>query len=135
VRSDSLSTQSALATEIVQPFFVRFRRDDLHVMAFFVGHRQYEAAQAVIKNRFDGQSPIRAIFTCHNQSQMDHINDEALAAELRGAQGEVSDRLIALATEQRNRRPRVRIDFESLSGEQLVLDLTAVRPPDPRTVA
>ena len=133
MKSKALGTQFGLLLppEIIQPFFLRFRRDDLHVMAFFVGHPGYEAVEAMIRNRVNGAASIRAILTRHNQSQIDHINDEALAAELRGAQREVCHHSINLEMEQRNGKPRARIEFVSLTGERVVLDLTAVAQPDP----
>lgn len=133
MKSDPPSARSGLIlpAEIIQPFFLRFRRDDLHVMAYFVGHPEYEAIEAMIQNRVNGSSSIRAILTRHNQSQIDHINDAALAAQMRGAQREVCDRSIALEMQERNGKSRVRIEFESLTGERIALDLTAVGRADP----
>jgi hypothetical protein len=36
---------------IVQPFNLRFEPDDLHVMAYFSDHPEYEAAEAMIRIR------------------------------------------------------------------------------------
>ncbi|MGO9602191.1 MAG: hypothetical protein ACLQAT_02090 [Candidatus Binataceae bacterium] len=132
MKNDPLGVRSGLILPpgIVQPFFLRFRRDDLHVMAFFVGHPEYEAVEAMIQNRTNGEASIRAILTRHNQSQIDHINDAALAAQMRGAHREVCDRSIAFETQDRNGKPRARIEFQSLTGEHVVLDVTAVRRAD-----
>ena len=63
-----------LPPSVLQPFPLHFRRDDLHVMAFFQGHPAYEAVEAMIQLRADDRPAIRAILTRHDQSQIDHIN-------------------------------------------------------------
>jgi len=34
---------------LLQPFLLRFRREELHIMAFFSGHSDYEAVEAMIR--------------------------------------------------------------------------------------
>ena len=77
-----------LPADFLQPFLLRFRREDLHIMAFFVGHSDYEAVEAMIRYRADGTPSIRAILTRHDQRQIDHVNDDHLLAEGGGFLGE-----------------------------------------------
>jgi len=82
---------------LLQPFLLRFRREDLHIMAFFSGHPDYEAVEAMIRYRGDGTPSIRAILTRHDQSQIDHVNDDDLSAEGHGVARQTCRRDIALA--------------------------------------
>ena len=116
--------------DLLQPFFLRYRHDDLHVMAFFEGHAEYEAVEAMIRRKADGGYSIRAIITRHNQSQIDHINDEALLAEMRGAQRETCHRPIDLQLGAGEGGRRARLAFTSHAGESVVLDLTTAGEPD-----
>jgi hypothetical protein len=115
---------------VLQPFPLRFRRDDLHVMAFFEGHPQYEAVEAMIRSRADGGYSIRAILTRHDQSQIDHINDDALLAAFRGTDRERCYREIALEAESSANGRRARLEFRSSADERVVLDLVTVGQPD-----
>jgi hypothetical protein len=115
---------------VLQPFRLRFRRDDLHVMAFFDGHPEYEAVEAMIQLRADGQKSIRAIVTRHDQSQIDHINDDALLAALRGTERARCRREIDLELESSAQGRRARLEFLSSAGERVVLDLLTVGEPD-----
>ena len=63
-----------LPPDLLQPFLLRFRREELHIMAFFSGHPDYEAVEAMISYRADGTPSIRAILTRHDQSQMSGAN-------------------------------------------------------------
>ncbi len=121
-----------LPPDVIQPFPLRFRREDLHVMAFFGGHADYEAVEAMIQHRGDGESSIRAILTRHDQSQIDHVNDAALLAQSRGVQRETCYRSIALNVEALGEVRRARLAFESHIGEHVVLDVTTVGRPDPK---
>lgn len=78
--ANSIDTRPALLMPagVLQPFQLRFRRDDLHVMAFFKGHPEYEAVEAMILARPDGENSIRAIITRRDQTQIDLVNDDAL---------------------------------------------------------
>jgi hypothetical protein len=115
---------------VLQPFPLRFRRDHLHMMAFFEGHPEYEAVEAMVRVHVDGNHSIRAIITRHDQSQIDHINDDALLADLRGADRERCRREIALETESSATGRRARLEFLSSAGERVVLDLVTVGQPD-----
>ena len=89
----------ALPPDLLQPFLLRFRREDLHIMAFFRGHPDYEAVEAMIRYRADGTPSIRAILTRHDQRQIDHVNDDDLAAEGHSVTRQTCRRDIALAVE------------------------------------
>ena len=86
-----------LPHDLLQPFLLRFRYEQLHIMAFFSGHPDYEAVEAMISSRGDGTPSIRAILTRHDQRQIDHVNDDALSAEGHGVIRQTCRRDIALA--------------------------------------
>ena len=117
---------------LLQPFLLRFRREDLHIMAFFSGHPDYEAVEAMISYRGDGSPSIRAILTRHDQRQIDHVNDDALSAEGHGVARETCRRDIALAVDAPPGRRHARLEFDSHAGEPVVLDITTVGEPDPK---
>jgi hypothetical protein len=119
-----------LSSNVLQPFFLRFHRDDLHVMAFIEGHPQYECVEAMIKHRADGASNIRAIITLHDQSQFDHINNETGLLQMRGAKRHVCSRQIALETGVNGDKRRARIAFVSHAGEAIDLDVTTIDLPN-----
>ena len=116
---------------VLQPFPLRFRRDDLHVMAFFEGHSEYEAVEAMIRVRADGGCSIRAIITRHDQSQIDHVNDDVLLADLRGTDRERCRREIDLDLESLAAGRRARLAFRSSAGEHVVLDVSRQVNPMP----
>jgi hypothetical protein len=117
---------------VIQPFFLRLHRDDLHVMAFFDGHPLYEAVEAMIETRADGSHGIRAILTRHDQSQIDHVNDDGLHARMRGAQREIHRRDIGLELHAHGPNRGARLQFTSGAGEQILLEVSTQRPPAPR---
>jgi hypothetical protein len=116
---------------LLQPFLLRFRREDMHIMAFFSGHPDYEAVEAMISYRTDGTPSIRAILTRHDQRQIDHVNDDALSAEGHGVVRQTCRRDIALAVDAPPGRRHARLEFHSHAGEPVVLDITTVGEPDP----
>ena len=120
-----------LPAGLVQPFLLRFRREDLHIMAFFSGHPDYEAVEAMIRYRADGTPSIRAILTRHDQSQIDHVNDDDLSADGHGVARQTCRRGIALTVDALPGKRRARLAFVSHAGEPVVLDITTVGVPDP----
>jgi hypothetical protein len=116
---------------VVQPIFLRYRRDDLHVMAFMEGHPDYEAVEAMVQSRPGGRYAIRAIITRHDQSQIDHVNDDELIAEMRGAEREVCRREVDFAMDPSGATPRARLAFTSMAHEEIVLELTTLDRPQP----
>lgn len=121
-----------LPPDLLQPFLLRFRREDMHIMAFFSGHPDYEAVEAMISYRADGTPSIRAILTRHDQSQIDHVNDDDLSAEGHGVARQTCRRDIALAVKAVPGRRHARLEFDSHAGEPVVLDITTVGEPDPK---
>ena len=121
-----------LPPDLLQPFLLRFRREDMHIMAFFSGHPDYEAVEAMISYRGDGTPSIRAILTRHDQSQIDHVNDDGLSAEGHGVIRQTCRRDVALAVEALPGRRHARLQFDSHAGEVVVLDITTVGEPDLR---
>ena len=117
---------------VIQPFPLRFRQDDVHVMAFFKGHPEYEAVEAMIQLRADGENSIRAIITRHDQSQIDCVNDDALVAGDRGSDRECYRGAIDLEMESLTEGQRARLIFLSQSGERIVLDVISAGQPDPK---
>lgn len=115
---------------VLQPFPLRFRRDDLHVMAFFEGHPDYEAVEAMIQFRADGGTCIRAIITRHDQSQIDHVNDDARLAAYHGTARECCRRDIDLDLATSGAARRARLEFLSQAGERVVLEVVTAGPPD-----
>lgn len=121
-------TGLCLPPDIVQPFILRFRRDDFHVMAFFEGHPDYEAVEAMIRKRGDDFS-IRAILTRHDQTQIDHVNDDALLAEAHGVHRQTCFRAIAFRNKTEGGKQHARLAFVSHAGESIVLDLVTLAQP------
>jgi hypothetical protein len=115
---------------VIQPFFLRFTREDWHVMAFLEGHPAYEAVEAMVRERPEGGWAIRAIITRRDQSQMDHLNEAEPTAAMRGALREVFARNIDFTLDLTTRQPRARLAFVSGEDEPVVLSLTALGPPD-----
>lgn len=121
-----------LPCNIVQPFFLRYQPDDLHVIAFIAGHPAYEAVEAMIKCRADGGADIRAIITRHDQSQVDHINSAASMAQVRGTARDYHECNIEFTEETRSHSRRVRVAFASFAGENIDLEVTALGLPTTR---
>jgi hypothetical protein len=120
-----------LPRDVIQPFLLRFRRDDLHVMAFFTGHPVYEAVEAMIQTRVDGHYSIRAILTRHDQSQIDHVNDEMLFVEARNVHRQTCFREIKLTLDGSSDKRRARLTFASHADERITLDVITVGLPSP----
>ena len=120
-----------LPPSVLQPFPLHFRRDDLHVMAFFQGHPAYEAVEAMIQLRADDRPAIRAILTRHDQSQIDHINDVELLASFQETKRECCRRDIDLQLDSLGEARRARLQFRSFRDERVVLDLITCGRPDP----
>jgi hypothetical protein len=120
-----------LPAGVVQPFFLLYRHDDLHIMGFIEGHPKYEAVEAMIQRRAAGASSIRAILTRHDQSQIDHVNDGALLVLMKGAKREIVQRPIELTLDDTGHARSARLAFVSGDGEAVVLSLETIGPPGP----
>jgi hypothetical protein len=113
----------------VQPFNLSFEPDDLHVMAYFCDHPEYEAVEAMIRFRAKQLPLVRAILTRHDQSQIDHSNDFQSPAAL-GEHRQRCTREIACVFENTGTSRRVSIRFESFQQEVVELDVISVGLPD-----
>ncbi|HUK62911.1 MAG TPA: hypothetical protein VLV15_06250 [Dongiaceae bacterium] len=113
-----------LPRDVIQPFDLGLIRDDLHAMAFFRGHPRYESVEAMVRLRAGGAA-VRCIFTRHDQTQVDCVNDPALA----GPRRETHVREIRFESAP---GPHVRVVLESPEGEPVVLDVPALAPPSER---
>jgi hypothetical protein len=118
-----------LPTGVVQPFNLDFAPDDLHVMAFFTGHDEYEAVEAMVRHRGSEPPLVRTILTRHDQSQVDHLNDD----RLRQARVEERERVfrdIECVVENEASFRRAIVRFRSFRGEAVELDVTSLGLPD-----
>lgn len=116
---------------IVQPFDLRFTADDLHVIAYFKGHAEYEAVEAMIQQQGEGRTTVRAILTRHDQTQVDHVNDEATCGEAQVFEGRRTvHRDVEVKEDGAPGRPCVTVRFVSFANETVQLRLQAASPPD-----
>jgi hypothetical protein len=113
---------------IVQPFNLRFEPDDLHAMAYFSDHPEYEAAEAMIRLRTEQPPLVRAILTRHDQSQADYSNDD-LSLSNTFEERERYFRNIACVIEDNVASRRVLIRFDSFRHETVELDVTSLGIP------
>ena len=132
LNQDNVRRPSALRLPagVVQPFNLAFAPDDLHVMAFFTSHPEYEAVEAMIRYRESRPPLVRAILTRHDQSQVDHLNDD----RLRNARVDQRERVfgdIECLVENAASFRRVIVRFRSFRGEAVALDVTSLGLPDP----
>ena len=113
---------------IVQPFNLRFEPDDLHVMAYFSDHPEYEAAEAMIRMRSGRPPLVRTILTRHDQSQVDHSNDDR-SFPSSSEERERHSREIGVVIEDSVASRRVLVRFESFRRENVELDITSLGLP------
>jgi hypothetical protein len=120
-----------LPPALVHPFDLRYVADDVHVIAFFGGHPQYECVEAMLSARGDGTFAVRAILTRHDQSQIDHVNDDALLA-MAAAQTDrpMVRRDIDVTLDLAARLPFAEVRFDSHADEPVLLRIVCATPPD-----
>jgi len=120
-----------LPPSLVHPFDLRYVADDVHVIAFFGGHPQYECVEAMLSARADGTFAARAILTRHDQTQIDHVNDDALLA-MAASQTDrpLVRRDIDVTLDLAARLPLAEVRFDSRAGEPVVLRIVCASPPD-----
>lgn len=120
-----------LPTGIVQPFDMRFESDDVHVIAYFRGHPEYEAVEAMIHRKGSASTSVRAILTRHDQTQIDHVNDRATHIEAQAFEGrETVYREVNVDQEGTPERPCITVRFTSLANETILLRVVAASAPD-----
>jgi hypothetical protein len=116
---------------IVQPFDLRFSDDDFHVIAWFQGHPEYEAVEAMVRRRGQAPAAVRAILTRHDQTQVDHVNDEAAFADAQSLDGRLTVlRDVTVQEDGTPARPCLTVRFRSFADEDVVLRLHAAAPAD-----
>ena len=121
----------ALPSELLNPFHLTYVADDYHAIAFFTGHSTYECVEAMFSARGDGGYSARAILTRHDQSQVDHVNDDA-ALSAAGSLARVTVRReIRIALDPAARVPVAEVAFDSHANEQVLLRVACASVPDP----
>ncbi len=120
-----------LPAGIVQPFDMRFESDELHVIAYFQGHPEYEAVEAMIHRKGSPSTLVRAILTRHDQTQIDHVNDRTAYIEARAFEGrETVHREVDVHQEGSSERPCITVRFTSFANEAILLRVVAASAPD-----
>ena len=115
---------------IVNPFDMHYARDDLHIIAFFKGHPTYEAVEAMISFGAKDAPTVRAILTRHDQTQIDHTNDQQLFAAANASGRTCVLRHIDSNSDLALALPSATIRFLSYLDESVVLTLKCAFPPD-----
>lgn len=111
---------------IVQPFPIHFNCNDYHIILFLKDHPEYEAVEAMIKESGDGPF-IRAIITCHDQSQIDHINNYETVKMLKNKRRnrKVCYTPIHYVRTEENEKMHLLMRFTSYKREDIALDFYA----------
>jgi hypothetical protein len=117
---------------LIQPFGLGYIEDDIHAIAYFEGHSNYEAIEAMIKFSAVGKPLIRVILTRHDQSQIDYISDSKTVEAIRlgGLQRETKHAPMQIEADLDEVRPWIRIDFASAHSEIIQFKLHAASIPD-----
>ncbi|MBM7868369.1 hypothetical protein GTO89_05130 [Heliobacterium gestii] len=112
---------------LLQPFSFVFHRYDAHVMVYLREHPKYESLEAMIRLREGSPPLIRAIITLHDQSQIDHVNDERVVQQLQreGLKREMHFRPISYRRTVEADIVRIQLAFDSFRGEPVRLDFVA----------
>jgi hypothetical protein len=109
--------------DAIQPFDLHCLRDDLHVMAFFDGHPDYESVEAMISHTPRGPR-TRAIITRHDQTQVDHLDDPSGHGTIHSSRAGVRTSI-----EVHLEPMRALVRFRSVKGEAVTLQVVAAAPP------
>lgn len=124
-------TYPTIPLELLNPFDLTFVADDYHAIAFFSGHPEYECVEAMFSSTANGCYSARAILTRHDQTQIDHVNDDARLSAAAFLTRTTVERNIHIRIEE-NRLPVIDVAFESHANEHVALRLACASPPDPR---
>jgi hypothetical protein len=116
---------------LIQPFPIQFDCNDYHFIIFFEGHPEYESIEAMIQER-DGMEPyIRAIITCHDKTQTDHINDRKIYDEYKALNH--SRKVCYSPMKYTNKKmwfkKHFKLEFKSYKGEDIILDFSPASKP------
>jgi hypothetical protein len=121
--------------EFLQPFDFFFRKEDRHVIAFLADHPIYEAVEAFASAGRGGPAMVHAIFTRHDQGQVDYVSDRTAlvarraARQRSGREAHVAAISFALAGAADGVRGTLR--FTTVGGEEVVLELSTPGPALP----
>ncbi|MZP30098.1 hypothetical protein GTO91_10305 [Heliobacterium undosum] len=112
---------------LLQPFSFVYHRSDVHVMVYMRDHPKYESLEAMIRLREGSDPLIRAIITLHDQSQVDHVNDERVVEQRQreGLKREIHFRSIGYKRTMEDGIVRIQLAFDSFCGEPIRLDFVA----------
>lgn len=122
----------SLPPTLINPFDLRYVRDDIHAIAFFNGHPDYEAVEAMVAFRDDGRLAVRAILTQHDQSQIDHINDLQLFNAAASSGRRAIHCPVDVTLELSATLPSIKVRFRSFNDELIDFHLFCASPPDPK---
>jgi hypothetical protein len=132
--NDSTDTASGIVLPMafVQPFDLQLLHDDIHIIAWIQGHSEYEAIEAMIRQRPDAGPIIRCIITRHNQTQIDHINDRATVEALLGSTvpRETKYTNMSFGDFSSNGLPGFELSFTSYLGETVEFRAQAASRPE-----
>lgn len=134
-QSEIKSVENNTCLSFIQPFILYFHYYDLHVMLYFVGHPEYEAVEAMINLQNSEKLLVRAIITRHDQTQIDHVNDQKIMKEMKKASSngrEIRYTPIEFRRDEEKGKSHVLLKFTSFKGENIVFDLYATGKPSPK---
>jgi hypothetical protein len=115
----------------VQPFSISYAYADLHVIAFLVGHPEYEAIEALIEQRASDHTFVRAILTRQDNSQVDYVNDheEAMRRSMLTGRPTYEAAIDVTTGQSREGRTEVAVRFALRDGEPVELRIVAAAAP------
>ena len=125
-----MTQRPSLPNYLIQPFDVKYLRDDVHAIAFFEGHADYEAVEAMLSLADPLKPAVRAILTRHDQTQVDYINDATTFEAAKNAGRKVEIRHIDVDVDTHAPLPRVKISFDSERNERVMMEVVCASPPD-----
>jgi hypothetical protein len=121
-----VSAQTAMA---FNPFTMVSDRADLHLMAYFDGHPEYEAVEAYVYQTGHprGKPAIRAIVTRHGGAQEDYVNGQGTGTH--GVQRERHP--VDIILRQAANGSDWFLGFSLADGQECAFVYVAANPPDP----
>jgi len=134
-QSEIRSVENNTCLSFIQPFNLYFHYYELHVMLYFVEHPEYEAVEGMINLQNDGKPLVIATITRHDQTQIDHVNDQKIMEEMKKVSSnsrEICYTPIEFCQDEEKGKPHVILKFTSFKGENIVFDLYAAGKPSPK---
>lgn len=120
-----------LSKFIIQPFPIQFNCNDYHIIVFFEGHHEYESIEAMIQERAHREPYIRAIITCHDKIQTDHINDRDIYNSMKAVntKRKVVYTPIKYSHTKKLLKDHFTLAFTSYKGEEILMDFYPASKP------